>query len=166
LFAFFISRILHLGLDIYMTISSKKALDLFLSGYNCAQSVLLAYADVSGHERRTLEAISLCFGGGMGKMQKTCGAVTGAFMAIGLHVTETVEDREAWPEYSRRMVQEFHSRFLLEHRSSECIEIIGYDITTPEAQDTARQHERKENICSPCVANAVKILNKLFDLEV
>lgn len=146
-----------------MTISPQTALDLFHSGYNCAQSVLLAYADLSGHNPEILEALSLGFGGGMGRLQKTCGAVTGAFMVIGLHVSSVVKDPENRPEYTRKLVREFHSRFLLEHRSIECIEIIGYDINTADAQDKVRQQERKEKFCNPCVANAVNILNELFD---
>lgn len=148
-----------------MTISSQTALDLFHSGYNCAQSVLLAFGDMYGYDRKILEALSQGFGGGMGRMQRTCGAVTGAFMAIGLFADMKIQDDSERQERTRELIRDFHSRFLSEHRYSECIELIGYDVNTPEGQEKFSQPERKERICDPCVASAVNILNELFDRE-
>lgn len=62
---------------------SEKARDLFLSGYNCAQSVFAAFCDVTGLDTGTALKLSSSFGGGMGGLRSTCGAVTGMFLVAG-----------------------------------------------------------------------------------
>lgn len=56
----------------------------FLGGYGCAQSVLLAYADLTGLDETTLAKLGSSFGGGMGRLREVCGGVTGAFAVLGL----------------------------------------------------------------------------------
>ena len=56
----------------------------FLKGYGCAQSVLLAYADLTGLDETTLAKLGSSFGGGMGRLREVCGGVTGAFAVLGL----------------------------------------------------------------------------------
>ena len=56
----------------------------FLQGYNCAQAVLLAFEDAIGLDRDALLKLTLPFGGGMGRLRLTCGAVSGMVMALGL----------------------------------------------------------------------------------
>ena len=59
-----------------------KAAELFLSGYNCAQAVAVAFCDVTGlDEKFTAKTIS-AFGGGMGRLREVCGAVSGMFMVL------------------------------------------------------------------------------------
>ena len=55
----------------------------FLSGYGCAQAVLLAYADLTGLDEKTLARLGSSFGGGMGRLREVCGAVSGAFAVLG-----------------------------------------------------------------------------------
>ena len=63
---------------------SEKATALFMEGYNCAQSVFLAFEDMYELDRKTALRISSGFGGGMGRLREVCGCVSGAFMAAGL----------------------------------------------------------------------------------
>lgn len=63
---------------------AKKARELFTAGYNCAQSVVGAFEEEIGLPRETLMKMASGFGGGMGGLRSTCGAVTGMFMALGL----------------------------------------------------------------------------------
>ena len=56
----------------------------FKEGMNCAQAVLCAFCEETALPRETLLKLSLPFGGGMGRMRLTCGAVTGMIMAYGL----------------------------------------------------------------------------------
>jgi len=67
-----------------MTNKSKKAEELFLMGYGCSQSVLGAFAEDLGLDMNTALRIASPFGGGMGRMREVCGAMTGAFMVLGL----------------------------------------------------------------------------------
>ncbi len=61
-----------------------KALALFDEGYACSQSVLLAFCCRFGLDEETAKRLSSTFGGGMGRLRDKCGAVTGAFMVLGL----------------------------------------------------------------------------------
>ena len=59
----------------------------FMKGYNCPQSVLLAYADIleeKGLDSRTIVRMGSPFGGGMGRLREVCGAVSGMLMVLGL----------------------------------------------------------------------------------
>ena len=61
-----------------------KAAELFLGGYNCAQSVAVAFCDVTGLEEKTAARMISTFGGGMGRLREVCGAVSGMFFVLGL----------------------------------------------------------------------------------
>ena len=58
--------------------------ELFLKGYNCAQAVVVAFADVTGLDEGFSAKLSSSFGGGMGRMREVCGAVSGMFMVLGV----------------------------------------------------------------------------------
>ena len=67
-----------------ITIRATRARENFLKGYGCAQSVLLAYADLTGLDETTLAKLGSTFGGGMGRLREVCGGVSGAFAVLGL----------------------------------------------------------------------------------
>ena len=56
----------------------------FLNGYNCSQSIILAFEDLLPMEKSQLLKISSPFGGGMGRLREVCGSVSGMFMIVGL----------------------------------------------------------------------------------
>ena len=58
--------------------------DLFLGGYNCSQSVAVAFCDVTGLEKDFAARMASSFGGGMGRQREVCGAVSGMLMVLGL----------------------------------------------------------------------------------
>ncbi len=62
----------------------QKSKDLFLKGYNCAQSVAMALADKVGAKEEDMQAIANPFGGGFCRLREVCGAVSGMLMIIGL----------------------------------------------------------------------------------
>lgn len=70
--------------DLLISARATLARINFLSGYGCAQSVLLAYADLTGLDEKTLAKLGSSFGGGMGRLREVCGGVTGAFAVLGL----------------------------------------------------------------------------------
>ena len=55
----------------------------FLSGYNCAQSVVLAFKDDIGQDEEILKKVSSSFGGGLGGLREVCGAVSGMAIVLG-----------------------------------------------------------------------------------
>ena len=62
----------------------KEAVELFMSGYNCSQSVVVPFADLYGFTREQALHMSASFGAGIGRMRMTCGAACGLFMLAGL----------------------------------------------------------------------------------
>ena len=61
-----------------------KAAELFVGGYNCAQSVAVSFCDVTGLDEKTTARMVSAFGGGMGRLREVCGAVSGMFFVLGL----------------------------------------------------------------------------------
>ncbi len=89
----------------------EKAVSCFNEGFMCSQAVLAAYAGQFSMDRETALKVSAAFGGGMGRMGEICGAVTGAFMVIGLKYGRiAVRDTKAL-EKTNRLVKEFSDRF-------------------------------------------------------
>ena len=64
------------------TCYQDTAVEYFKQGYNCAQSVFLAYADRYGFDKDTALRVSSSFGGGMGRLREVCGAVTAMFAIV------------------------------------------------------------------------------------
>ena len=60
---------------------ARHARELFKEGYNCSQSVFLAYADLYGLDPVVAATLVAPLGGGMGRLREVCGAVSAAFMS-------------------------------------------------------------------------------------
>ena len=103
----------------------EKAEKLFKEGYNCAQSVLCAFEDVTGIERETAAKLASSFGGGLGRMREVCGAVSGAAMVLGLAKGYSdPEDFDAKKAHYA-LIQEFAARFKEQNGSIICRELLS-----------------------------------------
>jgi len=139
-----------------------RAVSSFKEGFNCSQSVLSTYSKLFGLNHEVALKIAQAFGGGMARMGQTCGAVTGAFMVIGLkHGKVKAEDDEA-KEKSYEIVREFVKRFKSLHGSIMCKDLLGYDLDNPEEREQAEEKQVCETRCPEFVQNAVEILEKLL----
>lgn len=94
----------------------KRAKKLHGRGFNCCQSVFLAYSDVMGLDEDVAAKISLPFGGGMGGMRGVCGCVSATFMLTGL----MADDKRR--NYS--LVQELAAEFERTNGSIICKELL------------------------------------------
>ena len=137
---------------------SELAKDLFLSGYNCAQSVLLSFADDLKYSKELAQKIAAGFGGGMGKQQETCGAVTGGIMVLGLLKGEHVNNNEELKSESYGSVKELTKAFVSEYKSTKCSDLIGCDLNTPEGAARFKEEKIMETVCAGCVKKAVEII--------
>lgn len=63
---------------------SYRAGEFFMSGYNCAQSVTMAFADLIGMDEKGAARLASPFGGGMGRLREVCGAVSGMLIVFGI----------------------------------------------------------------------------------
>ncbi len=140
----------------------ENAISTFRAGLNCSQAVVAAYADKLGYDKELALSVSTGFGGGMGRLQETCGVVTGAFMVIGIYNCQLHPDNLTRKEKSYAMIQEFNAMFIEIHISNKCKDLINCDLSTVEGRALAKENRLHETICEPCLASAVRILNKLI----
>ena len=63
---------------------AEAALKFKHEGHNCCQAVLCAFAEELGWSVEMPDKLGIAFGGGMGCMEGTCGALCGAEMVLGL----------------------------------------------------------------------------------
>jgi len=147
-----------------MTARSKRtetAVSLFREGYSCSQAVLAAFARDTGLERHVALRVASGFGGGMGRMAQTCGAVSGAVMVLGLQYGPVSAQDCAGKERTYAQVREFVRRFQARHGTVVCRELLGCDISTPEGFQRAREDQLIRTRCPRFVRNAVAILEEL-----
>jgi len=136
------------------------AVAAFKEGYSCSQAVLSAYAADFGIERVLALRLAAGFGGGMGRMGEVCGALTGAFMVLGLkHGAIAANDHQA-KEKTHERVRELARRFKARHGSLRCRELTGCDLSTPEGYELAKQQGVFSRLCPQLVQDAAALLGE------
>ena len=138
-----------------------KAITAFKSGYNCAQSVVVAFAEGLGIEKNSALSISVGFGGGMGRLQETCGAVTGAFMVLGMYNSLKHKENLALKNETYPMVQQFDARFKAIHQTTNCRALLHCDLRSEVGHNFAIENKLFEKVCEKCIADAVRIIDEL-----
>jgi len=133
---------------------TNSAVSKFLSGYNCAESILLTMARHQAVKSPLIPKIATPFGGGMAISGSVCGCVTGALMSIGLKFgrKQCTEDKEKAYTVAASFLSTFEKKF----GSLICYELIGCDFRTLEGHK--RWEELKENRCANFVKSTVEIL--------
>lgn len=146
-----------------MNIKSEEAVNIFNEGSNCSQAVISVYAEESGLCPEIALKVAQGFGGGMGRMAQTCGAVAGAFMVLGLkYGNDDIHDKQA-KERVYGLVREFSRRFESRNSSIICRELLGCDISTPEGAMTAKVNGLFTSVCPEMVREAVEILDEMLN---
>jgi C_GCAxxG_C_C family probable redox protein len=128
---------------------------------NCSQSVITAYCEELGLDRKLALKVALGFGGGMGRTGKTCGAVTGAYMVLGLRQNPTPETAVQVKDKAYALVKEFNRRFIEKNGTLNCKELIGCDLSTPEGAAYFKEKGLSAAVCSRFVHDAVEILEEM-----
>ena len=150
-------------LDVREASGVELAVSCFEEGFSCSQAVLSAYGPQLGLDRELALRVAGVFGGGMGRMGHTCGAVTGAFMVIGLKRGVTEADDEQTKEEAYRLVKEFDHMFRSRNDSIVCRELLGCDIATPEGRSVATQKNLFTTLCPRFVRDAAEILERILE---
>ena len=135
-----------------------KAAELFVGGYNCAQSVAVAFCDVTGLDEKFTARMVSSFGGGMGRIREVCGAVSGMFFVLGLLYGydtpgDDVSKKELYTE-----VQELAAKFREQCGSIVCREILKNPSTDPTPSPRTAEYYRVR----PC-ARMVLVAGQLMD---
>lgn len=137
----------------------EKAVELFKEGFNCSQSVVVAFADQYGVTREQALRMSASFGGGIGRMRETCGAACGLFLLAGLETGATDgADREG-KATNYAVVQELAEEFKKRNGALKCADLLGLSkkepvVSTPEAR-TPQYYAKRP--CAKMVEEAARI---------
>ena len=139
---------------------AERAKEYFLQGYACSQAVALAFADVIGMDERTIAKVTLPFGGGLGRLRLTCGAVSGMAFVVGAVFAEA----ENSPENKKKtyaMTQQLSLKFKEEDGSLICQELLS-DMNVPvqiggEAEPRTQEYYKKRS-CADMVAFTAGVL--------
>jgi C_GCAxxG_C_C family probable redox protein len=142
--------------------NSEKAVSYFKGSFNCAQSVFATFAPQFGIPETDAFKIACPFGAGMGRMQETCGAVSGAFMVIGLKYGKYLAEDKASKEITYEKVREFSKKFTELNNSLKCRDLIGVDLSTMDGLELAKEREVFEKLCVKYLQNAVTILEEIL----
>jgi C_GCAxxG_C_C family probable redox protein len=140
---------------------SQKAKANFSTRLNCAQSILATFGPDLGVEEETCFRIAEAFGGGIANSGQMCGAVIGSLMVIGLKYGRTESDDLEKRDKTDQLAKLFTDKFTSLHATTNCKELINYDISTPAKLEKAKAAKVFQN-CNNFVKDSVGILNDLL----
>ena len=147
---------------------AEQAREYFKQGYACSQAVALAFADVMKIDEDTIKKIMLPFGGGLGRLRLTCGAVSGMAAAYGV-ICGSVENSPENKKQTYTGVQTLCGRFKQEYGSLICGELLsGMNVKVEvggEAEARTPQYYQKRS-CADMVYRAAELLEEyLLDIK-
>ena len=143
----------------------ERAVELFKEGFNCSQSVFVAFSHRFDIDEETAKKVSAGLGGGLGRMREVCGAVSGAAMVIGSITAPTDGKDSDSKQKNYELVREFANRFTERNGSIICRELLGLDVKMENsAQPEKRTAEYyKKRPCVELVSDAAEILAELIE---
>ena len=143
---------------------AARAKEYFNQGYNCAQSVALAYADITNLDEEMVAKITASFGGGLGRLREVCGAVSGmAFLASFISPCPSADDADA-KKANYALVQEFAEQFRQQNGNIVCRSLLGLDRPKDEPTPSPRTAEYyKKRPCAEYVYDAALIVGKYLE---
>lgn len=140
---------------------AERARQYFLEGYNCAQSVFLAYQDFTPLDHTTVATIAAPFGGGMGRLREVCGTVSGMLMVASYLRPNPLPNDAPNKKACYQTVQSLAEAFRRENGSIVCRELLGLTVDkedpTPSPRTEEYYHRRP---CAEYVAIAARIVGE------
>lgn len=145
-----------------------KARAFFKEGWNCSQSVAMAYSDVLELPEKSVALMASGFGGGFGRMREVCGCVSGMTMVAGAIAPVCDPSDRAARTANYALVQEFADAYKAENGSIICRELLGLNgglRESPQPSERTAEYYRKRP-CEELVAIAAGIVaDKLISLD-
>ena len=152
------------------TSRQQSATNFFLQGFNCCQSVLLAFSDIANVDQETLKTIASGFGGGMGRLREVCGAFSGMVMMAGFLSPAADPSVKEDRTKNYALVQQFAEKFKeLNGGSIVCRELLGLAKNaakeSPVPSDRTAEYYKKRP-CPVIIGNAAKIVaEKIAEMQ-
>lgn len=137
---------------------SEYSAELFCKGYNCAQAVAVAFADVTGLSEEFSAKMASSFGGGIGRMREVCGAVSGMMLVLGLLYGYTDPGENSAKKAQYQQIQALAGQFREEVGSIVCREILKNPPSDPTPSPRTAEYY-KQRPCARMVATASRLLD-------
>ena len=139
----------------------SRAVDYFMQGYGCCQSVVAAFSDLYGMDEEMALKVGAGFGGGVGRLRMMCGAVSGLVVLAGLDCGETDGSNREGKSACYKVVQDLLEQFKQANGSIICAEILGLQghekaVSTYEASPRTAEYY-KTRPCAAKVESAARI---------
>lgn len=145
---------------------SENASLYFADTFNCSQAVLTSFGQDYGLSEDQCLKIGCAFGGGMARQQMTCGAVTGALMALRLEFGRTADDPYTKTGETYDKTKELFDEFKKRNGSINCKELLhGLNMNDPEDQKIIQKQELFQTVCMKYVLDAVEITERIIAEE-
>ena len=139
-----------------------KAAELFLSGYNCAQAVAVAFTDVTGLTEQQAAKMASAFGGGMGRMREVCGAVSGMLLVLSYVYGYDTPGDDVSKKRLYGQVQALAAAFRAENGSIICREILKNPPSDPNPTPRTAEFYAKRP-CAKMVMTAARLLEQFME---
>jgi C_GCAxxG_C_C family probable redox protein len=140
----------------------QQAIHCFQNDSNCSQAVFSTFAPEFGIDMDTALKLASGFGGGMGRLQDTCGAVSGALMVLGLKYGKGEKDDEIAREREYRLVRRFTEAFEKQNGSIYCRDLIPCDLNNETEVKKAKADGVFERICEKCIGDSVVLVEQFL----
>lgn len=142
---------------------SEFAVEKFLNGHNCAQSVLYSFCEDLNLDEDTAMKIASGFGGRMGRKGEVCGAVSGGIMTIGMKYGSGKNPDSSKTGITYRKTRELMDRFAEKHGCYICRKLLeGCELSTDEGQKEFKEKGLKTRVCKQCIISAVEIVEDIL----
>lgn len=145
-----------------MSSKVEYAGECFSSGFNCAQSVFSSFCEDFGLDKSQARKIACSFGGGIGHLGEVCGAVSGAFMVLGLIYGQSEAHESEKKALTYQKVKEFTKRFEEINGTINCTQLLNYDLGDEAQLNAARQAGVFKTKCPKYIMDAVRILEEMI----
>lgn len=140
----------------------KEACNAFCDGHSCAQAILTTYAEAYDLDPTLAMKLTTGLAGGMGRMAKTCGTVTGSMLVLGLANSSGQSHDHQTKQITINAVQDFSQQFEEKFGSLECKDLLGHDISNDQGYKDARAAKVFQHKCPQFVEGSVAILETLL----
>jgi C_GCAxxG_C_C family probable redox protein len=148
-----------------MSTKTELASKYHENGYGCGQSVLASFAVDYGLSEESALRIATGFGSGMGRLCEVCGALTGAFMVIGLKYGKVETDGSRYgndTETTYRLVAQLARKFKDRNGSMFCRDLIGHDLSDPFERAKVVELGLFKTTCRKAILDSVELLEELL----
>lgn len=130
----------------------QKAVDNFMQGYGCCQSVVAAFADLYGFSDEQAKLVGAGFGGGVGRLRMMCGAVSALVILAGMNDGQTEGSDREGKAHCYKVVQELLERFRQANGSVICAELLGLKGSVPPGNFVPDERNKEYYLRRPCAA--------------